>query len=198
MSAIAFALALAAPLLAQPPQTVQDEYAVYDLLAPETASFRTVYEVAVTTPGATVFPDRIGAGLTTANASDDGVVDLMSGAPLKYTVTSSAIEVQLARPVPADGGQARLRITKTYKDAKNYRRDGDGLVFDRAIADPARGHHPAGRLSADRVQRAVAGARGSRRPHPRQLHVSGAGRRAADPQGADPARRPATRRSRGR
>ena len=117
----------------QPPQTVQDEYAVYDLLAPETASFRTVYEVSVTTPGATVFPDRIGGGLTTATASDDAVVDVMTGAPLKYTVTNSAIEVQLARPVPADGGQARLRITKTYKDAKNYRRDGDGLVFDRPI-----------------------------------------------------------------
>ena len=62
-----------------------------------------------------------------------GSMDLMSGAPLKYTVTSSAIEVQLARAVPADGGQARLRITKTYKDAKNYRRDGSGLVFDRAV-----------------------------------------------------------------
>jgi hypothetical protein len=133
ISVVAVALALTAPLLAQPHQTVQDEYAVYDLLPPETASFRTVYEVAVTTPGATVFPDRIGAGLTTANAVDDGVVDLMSGAALKYTVTNSAIEVQLARPVPADGGQARLRITKTYKDAKNYRRDGDGLLFDRPI-----------------------------------------------------------------
>ena len=63
-SAIVLALALATPLLAQPPQTVQDEYAVYDLLAPESASFRTVYEVAVTTPGVRIFPDRIGSGLT--------------------------------------------------------------------------------------------------------------------------------------
>jgi hypothetical protein len=133
LPAIAFALILATPLLAQPPQTVQDEYAVYDLLAPDTASFRTVYEVAVTTPGATVFPDRIGAGLTPVSAPDDGVVDLMSGTPLKWAVTPSAIEVQLARPVSADGGQARLRITKTYKDAKNYRRDGAGLIFDRAV-----------------------------------------------------------------
>jgi hypothetical protein len=131
--AIAVALALSAPLLAQPPQTVQDEYAVYDLLAPDTASFRTVYDVAVTTPGATMFPDRIGAGLTAVPGADDGVVDLMSGAPLKFAVTGSAVEVQLARPVPADGGQARLRITKTYKDARNYRRDGDGLIFDRAV-----------------------------------------------------------------
>ena len=44
---------------------MQDEYAVYDLLAPDTASFRTIYEVSVTTAGATVFADRIGSGLTT-------------------------------------------------------------------------------------------------------------------------------------
>jgi hypothetical protein len=131
--AIALALAFAPPVLAQPPQTLQDEYAVYDLLLPDSASFRTIYEVAVTTPGATVFLDRIGSGLTAVTGSDDAVVDLMTGAPLKYNVTSSALEVHLARPVPADGGQARLRITKTYKDAKNYRREGDGLVFDRPL-----------------------------------------------------------------
>ena len=89
--------------------------------------------MAFTTAGATVFHDRIGTGLTTAAASDDGVVDMMSGPPLKFTVSSSAIDVQLARAVPADGGQARLRITKTYNDAKNYRRDGDGLMFERAM-----------------------------------------------------------------
>jgi hypothetical protein len=126
-------LALTAPVLAQIPRTVQDEYAVYDLLAPETGSFRTIYDVSVTTPGATVFPDRIGNGLTTANRPGDGVVDMMSGSPLKFTVTNAAIEVQLARPVPSDGGQARLRITKTYTDAKNYRRDGIGLIFERPI-----------------------------------------------------------------
>jgi hypothetical protein len=133
LPAVACALALATPLFAQPPQTVQDEYALYDLLAPDTASFRAVYDVSVTASGATVFHDGIGAGLTTAPASDDGVVDLMSGAPLKYVVTATALDITLARAVPTDGGQARLRITKTYKDAKNYRRDGDGLVFDRAI-----------------------------------------------------------------
>jgi hypothetical protein len=132
-SALAVALALATPLLAQPPQTVQDEYAVYDLRAPDTASFRTVYEVSVTTPGATVFADRIGSGLTTVKASDDAVVDVMTGAPLKYAVADNAIQVQLARPVPADGGQARLRIIKTYKDVQNYRGEGGGLVFDRAV-----------------------------------------------------------------
>ncbi len=133
LSAIAAALALATRVLAQTPQTAQDEYAVYQLLSPDTQSFRAVYEVSVTAPGATVFADRIGSGLTTASRSDDAVVDMMTGSPLKFAVANNAIEVQLARPVPAAGGQARLRITKTYQDLKNYRRDGDGLVFDRAI-----------------------------------------------------------------
>ena len=58
------ALCLAVPLAAQTGQTVQDEYAVYELLAPDSGSFRTIYEVSVTTPGATTFSDRIGSGLT--------------------------------------------------------------------------------------------------------------------------------------
>ena len=48
LPAIVCAFVLATSV-AQPPQTVQDEYALYDLLAPDTASFRTVYEVSVTT-----------------------------------------------------------------------------------------------------------------------------------------------------
>ena len=156
------------------------------------------YEVSVTTAARRHSRIGIGTGLTTANRSDDAVVDLMTGAPLKYTVTGRAIEIQLARPVPADGGQARLRITKTYKDVKDYRRDGDGLVFDRPIPHPPCGDPAAGRLSAHRVQRPVAGARRSRRPHPCQLHASGARRGGAGPQGAGPARRSATRRSRDR
>ena len=45
-----------------PAQTVQDEYAVYDLLAPASGTFKTIYEVAVTSSGATEFRDRIGSG----------------------------------------------------------------------------------------------------------------------------------------
>ena len=119
LTPIVCALVLAVPLLAQQ-QTVQDEYALYDLQAPATASFRTVYDVSFTTSGATVFHDAVGAGLTTAAASDDAVIDVMTGAPLTVTAAGNGIDVQLARPVPADGGQARLRITKTYKDAKSY------------------------------------------------------------------------------
>lgn len=119
-----------------PAQTVQDEYAVYDLLAPASGTFKTIYEVAVTSSGATEFRDRIGSGLAPVAAPDDGAIDLMTGAALKFAVERDALRIQLARAVPADGGQARLRITKTYRDAVSYRADGDALVFSRRIPLP--------------------------------------------------------------
>ena len=119
-----------------PAQTVQDEYAVYDLLAPASGTFKTIYEVAVTSSGATEFRDRIGSGLTPVAASDDGAVDLMTGAALKFAVERDALHIQLARAVAADGGQARLRITKTYRDPVSYRADGNALVFSRRIPLP--------------------------------------------------------------
>ena len=131
--ALVISLAVAATLGAQPQETVQDEYAVYDLLAPDTGSFRTVYDVSVTTSGATTFLDRIGSGLSFAQGADDSVTDMMTGAPLKFEQVPAGIQVHLARPVPADGGQARLRIVKTYKDAKSYHRAGDAIVFERSI-----------------------------------------------------------------
>ena len=132
--------------LAAPSQTEQDEYTQYELLAPETASFKITYEVTATTPGATAFFNPIRKGSV---ASDEAVFDMMSGAPLKYEQVSGAqakesgladadpesdyIRVQLARPIPADGGQARIRIIKTYKDAKSYRREGEAIIFDRPL-----------------------------------------------------------------
>ena len=61
---------------------MQDEYATYELLAPETNAFRTDYEVAVTTAGATTFYDRIGSGLQSvppAIGGADRAIDLMTG-----------------------------------------------------------------------------------------------------------------------
>ena len=149
---VAVLLALATPAAAQQRQTEQDEHALYELLAPDSGSFRTVYEVAVTTPGARVFFDRIGDRLQSVAAgaaNDDAVYDLMTGAPLKFEQVTGAqakasglvdanlgsdyIRVHLARSVPADGGQARIRVIKTYKDATSYRRDGAGIVFNRAL-----------------------------------------------------------------
>ena len=46
--------------------------------------------------------------------------------------TRHYIQVELARPVP-EGGEARIRILKTYKDAKSYYREGDLIVFNRPL-----------------------------------------------------------------
>ena len=138
--------ALGSSALAQERQTEQDEYTRYELLAPDTASFAIDYEVTATTPGATLFFNPIRKGSV---ASGESVYDMMTGAPLKFEQVSGAeaktsglanadesmdyIRIHLARPIPRDGGQARLRIVKTYKDPKSYYRDGDGIVFDRPL-----------------------------------------------------------------
>jgi hypothetical protein len=127
-------------------QTEQDEYTLYELLSPESASFKITYEVTATTPGAKAFFNPIRKGSV---ASDEAVFDMMTGEPLKFEQVSGAqakeqgladadaetdyIRVDLARPVPADGGQARIRIVKTYKDAKSYRTEGEAIVFERPL-----------------------------------------------------------------
>jgi hypothetical protein len=130
---------------APPRQTQQDDYTRYELLAPETQSFRILYEVTATTPGARFYFNTIRPG---SEASDEQVWDMATGAELKWEVvngtqaqkeghpaadaTTDYIKVHLARPVP-EGGQARIRIDKTYKDPKSYLRDGDAIVFDRSL-----------------------------------------------------------------
>ena len=136
-------LLLAAPAAAQ--NRSDDEYTRYELLAPETASFKIIYDVTAVTPGAKFFFNPIRKGSV---ASDESVIDLASGAPLKFEQISGAaareagltnadlegeyIKVTLARPVP-EGGEQRIRIIKTYKDPKSYFKDGDAIVFDRPL-----------------------------------------------------------------
>lgn len=138
---------IAAAASAQAPQrqTQEDDYTRYELLAPDTAQFRILYEVTATTAGAPFFFNAIRKG---SIASDESVVDMMTGQPLKWEVVSGAqarkeghptadletewLKVYLARPVPK-GGEGRVLIDKTYKDAKSYYRDGDTIVFDRSL-----------------------------------------------------------------
>ena len=127
-------------------QTETDEYTRYELLAPETASFKIYYEVTATTAGAKFFYNPIRKGST---ASDESVYDAMLGTPLHFEVVSGAlartdplmpdadldthyIKVTLARPVPLHG-QGRVIIVKTYKDAKSYHVEGNSIVFDRPL-----------------------------------------------------------------
>jgi hypothetical protein len=138
-------LAPSASAQAPPRQTQEDDYTRYELLAPDTAQFRILYEVTATTPGARFFFNAIRKG---SIASDERVADMMTGQPLKWEVVSGAqaraeghptadletewLKVHLARPVPK-GGEGRVLIDKTYKDPKSYFRDGDTIVFDRSL-----------------------------------------------------------------
>src|SRR5277367_6537022 len=68
-------------------QTETDEYTRYELLAPETASFKISYEVTATTPGARYFYNPIRTGSV---ATDEAVIDSMTGDPLHFDVMSGA------------------------------------------------------------------------------------------------------------
>ena len=122
-----------------------DDYTRYELLAPETSQFRIVYEVTATTAGAVFYFNPIRKG---SDASDEAVYDRASGKPLRFEVVDGAaaraagetkadldtryIKVELPRPVPK-GGELRLRIDKTYKDAKSYFSEGERVVFSRSL-----------------------------------------------------------------
>ena len=127
-------------------QTETDEYTRYELLAPETASFRIYYEVTATTAGAKFFYNPIRKGSV---ASDESVTDPVTGKPLTFSVVHGAdarkdplmaradldtdyIRVTLARPVP-EHGQGRVVIVKTYKDPQSYYTDGAAIVFKRPL-----------------------------------------------------------------
>ena len=127
-------------------QTETDEYTRYELLAPETASFKIYYELTATTAGAKYLYNPIRRGSV---ASDESVTDAMTGKPLEFHVVNGAearkdplmakadldtdyIRVTLARPVP-EHGQGRVVILKTYKDAKSYYTEGQTIVFNRPL-----------------------------------------------------------------
>jgi hypothetical protein len=142
-------MALAQPMEAAvtvaPRQTQADDYTAYELLAPDRQQFRILYDVTATTPGARFFFNAIRKG---SEATDERVLDLATGAALKFEVVSGEqarreglpgaaldtdyIKIWLPRPVPAQG-EVRLRIDKTYRDAKSYYREGDAIVFSRSL-----------------------------------------------------------------
>jgi hypothetical protein len=131
---------------APPAQTEADEYTRYELLGPGTGRFHILYEVTATTPGATVFFNPIRKG---SLATDERVRDRLSGKLLDFSIVGGReakaggladadpderyIAVQLPRPVPADGGEVRLLIDKTYQDPKSYLVEAEEVVFTRSL-----------------------------------------------------------------
>lgn len=138
------ALSQGAP--AAPRQTEADAYTRYELLAPGSGKFRILYDVTATTAGARYYFNPIRSG---SIATDERVFDRSTGRPLVWDVVSGAvaraggvrvsdttqqyIRVTLARPVPPNGGEARVLIDKTYEDRRSYFVRGDTLVFDRPL-----------------------------------------------------------------
>jgi hypothetical protein len=127
-------------------QTETDEYTRYELLAPGSSKFKITYEVTATTAGAKYYYNPIRKG---SAATEESVLDAMTGKPLKFEIVSGAdarkdalmadadldtnyIKVTLARPVPTNG-QGRILIIKTYEDATSYYVDGKTIVFDRPL-----------------------------------------------------------------
>jgi hypothetical protein len=126
-----------------------DTYTRYELLAPESHQFKIYYEVTETRAGARFHFNQIREG---SEASDESVIDLASGKPLKFEVVTGAqaktdspaenfpamahyIKVLLAHPVP-EHGEYRLAIIKTYKDDKSYYTEGDQIVLKRPLGIP--------------------------------------------------------------
>src|SRR5262249_59022398 len=123
-----------------PPPAEADEYTRYELLAPESAQFHILYEVTAIASGVNVFFNPIRKASV---ASGVHVTDRMTGEALRFEQVSSEearrtglpdaerdtdyIRIHLPRPVPPQGGQVRLLIEKTYKDAKSYFRRGDEI-----------------------------------------------------------------------
>ena len=120
-------------------QTQTDSYTRYELLEPSNQSFRIIYDVSATTAGATKYFNGLRVG---ADHLVDAVWDLMTGKELNWEIVngkeakanglSNANEageylmVDLARAVP-EGGQARIRIDKTYKDVKSYYQEDNAI-----------------------------------------------------------------------
>jgi hypothetical protein len=125
-----------------------DDFTLYDLLAPETHQFAIVYDVTTSREGAELFFNPIRPGSV---ATKERVIARATGKELPFEVVSGReakasglvsdktaddeqfIRVHLPGPVPK-GGQTRIRIFKTYTDAASYFVDKNGrLVFTRPL-----------------------------------------------------------------
>jgi hypothetical protein len=134
--------------IAVPPTHAATAYTRYELLAPETGKFFILYDITEYKSGATALFNPIRKGSV---ATGESVTDMATGKPLHFEVVtgekarttgypkadlaSDYIRVTLARPVPADGGEGRVRILKTYEDKPSYHLDGRDIVFDRPLGN---------------------------------------------------------------
>src|SRR5262249_30645034 len=125
-----------------PLATAMDEMTVYELLSPDSHQFAMRYDVSADTPNSTLFFNIILPG---SEASNERVIDRGTGQQLKFVMTTAKeakayhqaeanepnktkyIKVSLPHPVP-ENGEYRLRIFKTYRDAKSYFSKGNTII----------------------------------------------------------------------
>jgi len=112
----------------------RDAYVRYELLAPQTGNYKVVSDITIDASGAKSHVETLPAG---AVATDVSALDLTTGAALSCETTPGEIRVALARPVPT-GGEARIRITRTLKNAASYRQGDNAISFVQAL-DAKRG-----------------------------------------------------------
>jgi hypothetical protein len=139
--ALLFVAAVAMPLL------TDDDFTLYDLLAPESHQFAITYDVTQSKEGAGFFFNPIRAGSV---ATKEKVIARATGESLQFEVVSGKeakssglvsaktaddaqfIRVHLPAAVPK-GGETRIRIFKTYTDAASYFVKDGQLAFDRPL-----------------------------------------------------------------
>ncbi len=126
-------------------QSPDDSYTRYELLDPSTQSFRILYEVTSPEVGSSFYYNTLRKG---SEHKVDGAIDLMTGKNLEWTIVNGVdakkagyaqadndgeyLKVKLARLI-TPGSEYRLKIDKTYKDAKSYFTQGEKIVFDRSL-----------------------------------------------------------------
>jgi hypothetical protein len=129
------------------PALAADEFTLYELLPPETHQFAITYDVSQSREGAPYFFNPVRPG---SIVSKERVIDRRSGKELQFELVSGKdakptglvsakaaddaqfIKVHLPGPVPK-GGETRIRIFKTYTDAKSYYVQDGQLIFDRPL-----------------------------------------------------------------
>lgn len=133
------------PVTAMAQQISEDAYTRYELLNPQTQSFRILFEVTATTPGIQYYYNTLRKG---SEHKVNEVIDQATGQKLEWTVVSSEeagkvgyiqteagaeyLKVNLSKPI-AQGSEARLKIDKTYKDSESYHNQNDVIVFKRSL-----------------------------------------------------------------
>ena len=187
-------------------QTETDEYTRYELLAPDTASFKIHYEVTATTAGATFFYNPIRKG---SAASDEVRLrrhdrraaafrsrqrrrrrkdPLMADADASPQTTSRFL---LARPSPAGWPGPHHHSSRPIRTRKSYYREGDDHCFQSPPRHQTQQSCSACGLRIRRLQRPVANSHRARRPHRHQLYECKRRRSAPHSSAPNSARRPA-------